>query len=130
MSFLNTLKGILHVGEALAPSVATAINPAAGAIVGVVINAVTQAEQAGGTGAAKKAAVMKDVLPVAEGIVNAVLQAKGVKVNPTQLSGAVSSITDGVVALLNSVGTAAATTTATAGSSTAAPTTPAAGAGA
>jgi len=108
MSFLNVLKGILHIGEAVAPQVATAINPAAGALVGVVINAVTQAEQKGGTGPDKKQAVMNQVLPVAESILGAVLQTKGIKINTTQLNTAISDIVDGVVALLNSIDGAAA----------------------
>jgi hypothetical protein len=124
MSFLSALKGILHVGEAVAPTVATAINPAAGAIVSLAVNAVTQAEQKGGTGPEKKAAVMSQVLPAAEGIVNAVLQAKGVKVNATQLSTSVSNIVDGVVALLNSVGAKSSAVAGAAG-----PTAPSAGAG-
>jgi hypothetical protein len=47
---------------------------------------------------------MKEVLPVTEGILNAVLQAKGVKIDSTQLNNGLSSIVDGVVSLLNSMG--------------------------
>jgi hypothetical protein len=110
VSFLNVLKGILHIGEAVGPQVATAINPAAGALVGIVVNAVTQAEQKGGTGPDKKQEVMTQVLPVAESILGAVLQAKGVKIDNAQLNTAMSNIVDGVVALMNSIGGVAATT--------------------
>jgi len=125
MSFLNVLKGILHVGEAVAPQVATAINPVAGALVGVVVNAVTQAEQKGGTGADKKDAVMKEVLPIAESIMGAVLQTKGVKINSAQLNTAMSDIVDGVVALLNSVGAASSAAAGTTSTTPAAPPPPA-----
>jgi hypothetical protein len=105
MSFLKKLGGALNVGQAVAPTVATAINPAAGALVGLIVHAVTQAEQAGGTGAQKKAAAVQDVLPVATTLVTAALQARADKaqINPTQLSSAVGSMVDGVVALMNSV---------------------------
>ena len=107
MSFLSVIGKVLRVGEAVGPGVATAINPAAGALIGLVVNSVTQAEQAGGTGAAKKAQVVKDVTPAATAIVSTVLQAKGANVglNSAQLNTAVSSLVDGVVALLNSVQT-------------------------
>ena len=109
MSLLYVLGKVLHVGEAVAPEVATAINPAAGALISLVLNAVTQAEQAGGSGAAKKAQVVQGVMPAAATIVNAVLQAKGGKSNidSPQLTAAVSALVDGVVALLNSVQTPA-----------------------
>jgi hypothetical protein len=92
------------------PQTATAINPAAGALIGIVVNAVTQAEQAGGSGAAKKAAVIKSVLPVASGVVAATLQARGASANidPNQLSTAIGGLVDGVVALMNAVQTPAA----------------------
>ena len=105
MSFLHVLGDALHIGEAVAPGVVTAINPAAGAVVGLVVQAVTQAEQAGGTGAQKKAAAVQAVAPAAVGAVNAILQAKGssAAVDPAQVSTAVGSLVDGVVGLLNSV---------------------------
>lgn len=125
MSFLNVLGKVLNVGGAVAPTVASAVNPAAGALVGLVVNAVTQAEQAGGTGAQKKAAVMQSVVPAAAGVVGAALQAKGSNpsLNSTQLTSAVSSLVDGTVSLLNSVQSPA--TTSTAASASAPATTPA-----
>ena len=97
--------GGLAMGIAVHTDIATAINPAAGALVGLVIHAVTEAEQTGGTGAQKREAALQAVLPAATGVVNAVLQAKGANasVNSTQLSTAVGSLIDGTVALLNSV---------------------------
>ena len=123
MSFLSVLGKVLHVGEALAPEVATAINPAAGALVGLVVNAVTQAEQTGGTGAAKKEQVIKSVTPAALAIVSTVLQAKGggTNINAPQLTASIGSLVDGVVALLNSVQTQAAATAAPAAPAPAAP---------
>ena len=105
MSFLKILKNIVSIGEAVAPSVATVMNPAAGALVGLVVNAVTQAEQAGGSGAEKRLAVMQSLLQAATVIVNASLHAQGAKtqVDPVKLSSAIGSIVDGVVALMNSV---------------------------
>src|SRR4051795_6138040 len=38
MGFLSNLKKILNVSEAVAPSVVSSINPAAGAITGLIIN--------------------------------------------------------------------------------------------
>ena len=113
MSFLKVLGGALKVGQAVAPTVATAVNPAAGALVGLIVNSVTQAEQAGGTGAQKKAAVVQDVLPVATTLVVAALQARNAKaqVDPAHLSSAVGSMVDGVVSLMNSVQTAEGKTT-------------------
>ena len=107
MSFLKTLGKVLHAGEAIAPTVATAINPAAGALISLVVSSVTQAEQAGGTGATKKAQVVKDVTPAATAIIGAVLQAKGTNtgLDAAQVNSAVGSLVDGVVALLNSVQT-------------------------
>ena len=105
MGFLKVLGSVLHAGVDAAPTVATAINPAAGALVGLVVHSVTQAEQAGGTGVQKKAQVMQDVLPAATGVVNAALQARNVntQLNSTQISTAVGSMVDSVVALMNSV---------------------------
>ena len=105
MGFLSVIGKVLRVGEAVAPGVAGAINPAAGAVISLVVNSVTQAEQSGSTGAAKKAQVVKDVTPAATAIISAVLQSKGTNVglNATQLNTAVSSMVDGVVALLNAV---------------------------
>jgi hypothetical protein len=107
MSFLKILGKVLNIGEAMAPTVATAINPAAGALISLVLNSVTQAELTGGTGAAKKAQVVKEVTPAATAIIAAVLKSKGTTaaLDPAQVNSAVGSIVDGVVALLNSVQT-------------------------
>src|ERR1044071_5447494 len=112
MGFLNVLKKIVKVGEAVGPTVATAINPGAGALVGLIVNAVSQAEEAGGTGPAKKAAVIAAVLPTATTILNATLQARGAKtqIDSAQLQTAVGNLVDGVVALMNSVQDPAAAT--------------------
>jgi hypothetical protein len=116
MGFLSVIGKVLKVGEAVVPGVATAINPAAGAVISLVVNSVVQAEQTGGTGAAKKTQVVKDVLPAATAVINAVLQAKGTNVglNSAQLNTAVGSLVDGVVALMNSVQTQPATQASTA----------------
>lgn len=120
MSFLNVLKKIIPITEAVAPTVATAINPAAGAVASLIVSSVVQAEQAGGTGAEKKAAVIASVLPTATGIVSASLQAKGSKtqINSQQMTTAIGSMIDGIVALMNSVQTASATKTAESGATT------------
>jgi len=117
MSFLNVLKKVVKVSEAVGPAVATAINPGAGALVGLIVNAVAQAEEAGGTGPAKKAAVIASVLPTATTILNATLQARGAKsqIDSTQLQTALGNIVDGVVALMNSVQEPGTTTTGTTG---------------
>ena len=114
MGFLNVLGKVLKVSEAVGPSVATAINPAAGALVSLVVHSVTEAEQAGGTGAEKKVAAVKSVLPAATSVVTAAIQAKNPKaqLDPAQLSNAVGNLVDGVVALMNSVQPAAAATSA------------------
>ena len=54
MNVVEALGKVLQVGEAAAPIVATAVNPAAGAPVNVVLDAVTKAEATGGSGVAKK----------------------------------------------------------------------------
>jgi hypothetical protein len=126
MSFLNVLKTVGQVGGIVGPSVATAINPGAGAIVSLVVTAVAQAEEAGGTGPAKKAGVVASVLPTATTILTASLQARGVKtqIDPGQLSSSIGKIVDGVVDLMNSVQAATATSaggTASTGSTRPAP---------
>lgn len=105
MNVVKILGTALRVGEAAAPAVASAINPAAGAVIGVVVDAVTKAEATGGSSVAKKEQVMQTVLPAASSIMSAVLRTKNpnVHVDPNQLSTAVSSIVDGVVALMHSV---------------------------
>ena len=77
MSFLSVLKKIGKVGEAVAPVAVTAINPAAGAITGMVVNAVVKAEESGGSGPEKKQKVMSEVLPMVGPLVTAVLQSAG-----------------------------------------------------
>ena len=105
MSFLSNLKKILNVSEAVAPSVVTAINPAAGAITGLIINAVVKAEDAGGSGPDKKKQVVAAVLPSVAPILGAVLGSSGAKINldPTTLNTGIGQIVDGIVALLNSM---------------------------
>jgi hypothetical protein len=105
MGFLSNLKKILNVSEAEAPSVVTAINPAAGAITGLILNAVVKAEDAGGSGPDKKKQVVAAVLPSVAPIVGAVLGSSGAKVNldPTALNAGIGQIVDGFVALLNSM---------------------------
>jgi len=117
MSFLSKFKDIFKVGEAVAPAVVTAINPAAGAITGLILNAVAKAEQTGASGADKKKQVVAEVLPSVAPIVNAVLASSGGKVNldPAVMTNGVGQIVDGVVSLLNSMQAAAAATTGTGG---------------
>jgi hypothetical protein len=105
MSFLSVLGKIAKIGGAVAPAAATAISPTAGAITGLVVNAVIKAEQAGGTGSVKKELVMKQVLPVVTPLILTLMQNSGTKVtvDPTGTEKAVSQIVDGVVALMNSL---------------------------
>ena len=109
MSFLSTLGKILKVADTAAPAAISAINPAAGAITGLVLNSVVKAEQSGGTGTAKKQQVMNEVLPAVGPLINTILQASGTKVNMNAqgVETAVGQIVDGVVALLNAVQTPA-----------------------
>src|SRR4051794_31737902 len=115
MSFLSTLRGIAKIGEVVAPGVVTAINPAAGAITGVVVNAVVKAEETGGSGPGKKQQVMDEVLPIVGPLVSTILASSGAKVNlnSTGVTTSVSQIVDGVVSLLNAVEAPAAATTGT-----------------
>jgi hypothetical protein len=117
MSFLSKLKDILKVGEKVAPTVVTAINPAAGAITGLILNAVAKAEQTGASGADKKKQVVAEVLPSVAPVVNAVLASSGAKVNldTAGVTSGVGQIVDGVVSLLNSMQAPAAAATGTGG---------------
>jgi hypothetical protein len=123
MSFLSTLGKILKFGQAVAPGVVTAINPAAGAITGVALNAVVKAEESGGTGPQKKQKVMQEVIPTVGPLVSTLLASSGAKVdlNSTGVTNAVSQIVDGIVSLLNAIqaAPAAAATGASSGSSAA-----------
>jgi len=95
----------------------TAINPAAGAITGLILNSVAKAEQTGSSGADKKKQVVAEVLPSVAPIVNAVLASSGAKVNldAAGVNNGVGQIVDGVVSLLNSMQAAAAATAGTGG---------------
>jgi len=117
MSFFSKFKDILKVGEVAAPTVVTAINPAAGAITGLILNSVAKAEQTGSSGADKKKQVVAEVLPSVAPIVNAVLASSGAKVNldAAGVNNGVSQIVDGVVSLLNSMQAPAAATAGTGG---------------
>jgi len=105
MSFLKVFANIVKVGSAIAPNAATAVNPAAGAITSLVVNAVIKAEQAGGSGAEKKQQVMAQVAPVVAPMVAAIMQAAGSKVtvDPDGVNRAISQTVDGMVALLNAI---------------------------
>jgi hypothetical protein len=122
MSFLSTLRGITKVGEVVAPSVVTAINPAAGAITGVIVNAVVKAEETGGSGPGKKQEVMDEVLPIVGPLVSTLLASSGAKVNLNSagVTNSVSQIVDGVVSLLNAIEAPAAAMTGTGRGSSAA----------
>jgi hypothetical protein len=113
MSFLTTLGKILKAGQLAAPTVVTAINPAAGAITGIILNAVVKAEQSGASGPDKKKQVVAEVLPTIGPLVSAVLGASGatVNLNSAGVTNAVGEIVDGVVALLNAIETPTAATT-------------------
>ena len=113
MSFLDTLRKITKISQVVAPGVITAINPAAGAITGVIINAVVKAEESGGSGAGKKQQVMDEVLPIVGPLVSTVLASSGAKVNlnSTGVINSVSQIVDGVVSLLNAMEAPTAATT-------------------
>lgn len=110
MSFIDTLGKILKVADTVAPAAVSAINPAAGAITGLVLNSVVKAEQAGGTGPAKKQQVLNEVLPAVGPLIGTVLEASGVKANMNGpgLQDAIGQMVDGVVALLNAIQTPAA----------------------
>jgi hypothetical protein len=120
MSFFGKFKDILKVGEVVAPTVVTAINPAAGAITGLILNSVAKAEQTGASGPDKKKQVVSEVLPSVAPIVNAVLASSGAKVNldAAGVNNGIGQIVDGVVSLLNSMQAPAAATTGTGGTST------------
>jgi hypothetical protein len=113
MSFLSTLGKIAKIGQVVAPGVVTAINPAAGAITGLVVNAVVKAEETGGSGSSKKQQVMNEVLPSIGPLVSTILASSGAKVNLNSagVTNAASQIVDGVVALLNAIEAPAAATT-------------------
>jgi hypothetical protein len=107
MSFKSVVGSILHIGDAVAPEVASAVfSPAAGALVGLVLNGITSAEQSGNT----TEQTVQDLLPAATSIVNTVLEAKGASVNidPTQLSNALTQLAAGLASLAASVTPAAA----------------------
>lgn len=113
MGFLKVLGAVAKVGEAIAPAAITAVNPAAGAITGLVLNAVVKAEQAGGTGPEKRQQVVQQLAPMVAPMVASIMQAAGskVQVDPNGVNQAVGQIADGIVALLNSMQTPAAQTT-------------------
>jgi hypothetical protein len=105
VSFLSTFAKVLKIGGSVAPGIITAVNPAAGAITSLVVNAVIQAEEAGGSGPEKKQAVMAQVAPMVAPMVGAIMQATGSKVivDPAGVNQALSQTVDGVVALLNAI---------------------------
>jgi hypothetical protein len=121
MGFLDTLRKITKIGQVVAPGVITAINPAAGAITGLIINAVVKAEESGGSGPGKKQQVMDEVLPIVAPLVSTVLASSGAKVNlnSTGVNNSVSQIVDGVVSLLNAMEAPAAAPTERPGAKTA-----------
>jgi hypothetical protein len=102
MSFLSVFSKILGVTEEVAPLAATAINPAAGAIVGTIVGAVTQAEHSGEDGETKRDMVITNVVPQAMSHILAAMPTA--VVDDGKLEDAVGRITDGVVGLMNSVG--------------------------
>jgi hypothetical protein len=119
MGFLSVVSDILHVGDEVAPEVASALfSPAAGALVSMVLNGVTSAEQSGNT----VEQTVQDLLPAATGIVNTVLQAKGASVNidPGQLSSALSQLAGALSTLASSVTPVASTSSAPASTGSAA----------
>jgi hypothetical protein len=115
MGFLKVLSSVFKVGEAIAPAAITAVNPAAGAITSLVVNAVIKAEQAGGSGPEKRNQVVTQIAPLVAPMVASIMQAAGSKVqlDPNGVNQAVGQIADGVVALLNSMRAPAAQSTST-----------------
>jgi hypothetical protein len=103
MGFLDVLGKVTKIGESFAP--AAAINPAAGLIMNLVVNAVIKAEQGGGTGPTKKQEVIQELIPVITPLVATLIPSSGgrTSINSEGLTQAVSQIVDGVVALLNAV---------------------------
>ena len=102
MSFASIVSSILHIGEDVAPEVASSLfSPAAGALVSLVLNGVTSAEQSGNT----TEQTIQDLIPAATGILNSVMQAKGasVGVNPAQLSSALTQMASALSSLAGSV---------------------------
>ena len=116
MGILSVVQDVLHLGEAVAPEVASSVfSPAAGALVALVLNGITKAEQGGNT----TEETVLVLLPAATAIVNAVLQQRGasVTINSGQLSTALSQIAAGLSSLANSVTPAASTAPAAEGAS-------------
>jgi hypothetical protein len=105
MGFMKVLNAVAKVGEAIAPAAVTAINPTAGAITSLVVNAVIKAEQTGGSGPQKRQQVMAQLAPMVAPMVAGIMQAAGskVQVDPNSANQAVGQIADGIVALLNSL---------------------------
>jgi hypothetical protein len=115
VKFLDILGHIAKGAQAVAPVVIPAINPAAGAITQLVLSAVVRAEEAGGSGSAKKQQVLAEVLPIATPLLTTMLSASGRNVNLNQqgVSDAVGQIIEGVVSLLKAVEVPAATSAST-----------------
>ena len=111
MSFASVVSSILHVGGDVAPEVASAFfSPAAGALVSLVLNGVTSAEQSGNT----PEQTVQDLIPAATGILNSVMQAKGanVSINSAQLSTALTQMASALSSLAASVTPASASSAA------------------
>lgn len=105
MRFLDILGRVTKGAQAVAPLVVPAINPAAGVITQLVLNAVVRAEETGGSGSTKKEAVMREVLPVVTPLLTTLLATSGknVNLNAGGVNEAVSEIVEGVVKLLKAV---------------------------
>jgi len=105
VKFLDVLGRVAKGAQVVAPAVIPAINPAAGAITQIVLNAVVRAEEAGGTGVNKKQAVMTEVLPIVTPLLTTLLATSGknLNLNAEGVSDAVGEIVEGVVKLLKAV---------------------------
>jgi len=123
MSFLSVFSRIVKVGGNVAPAVITAVNPAAGAIISLVVNEVIKAEETGGSGAAKRQQVIQQLAPAVGPIVSSIMQAAGshIALRPEGVSNAIGQITDGVVTLLNALQAPAAATASSGGEGSAQP---------
>ena len=102
MSFASVVSSILHIGEDVAPEVASSLfSPAAGALVTLVLNGVTNAEQTGNS----TGQTIQDLIPAATGILNSVMQAKGasVAIDPAQRSTALAQMATALGSLAGSV---------------------------
>jgi hypothetical protein len=99
-------KGLLGAGTA--EGIVTAINPVAGAISALVLNAIAKAEAHGGTATDKKQRVVAEVTPFIQPLIATVLTSEHVPISVANIDSdgirqAVDKLADGVIALLDAI---------------------------